>query len=189
MDRAGTGGLAGRALTPLRIELRRPQPAGTDCHARILRAPLIFDSAEDLVAFARADCDRPLDSANRELASRSDEIISQYLQKLDRSTLSLRVRERLMNLLPHGEPSAEQVASDLHLSLRSLQRHLADEGRSYEQVLLSTREDLARGYLQDPRYSIGEIAYLLGYADASCFTRAFRRWTGTSPSRFRAVGA
>lgn len=181
-------GLAGRTLTPLRIELRRSRPEGTDCHARILRAPVMFDSSNDLVAFARADCERPLDTANRELARHSEEIISQYLQQLDRSSmsLSLRVRDRLTSRLPHGEPSAEQIASDLHLSLRSLQRRLADEGSSFEQVLLRTREDLARGYLQDPRYSIGEIAYLLGYADASCFTRAFRRWTGSSPSRFRA---
>ena len=103
-------------------------------------------------------------------------------------TLSLQVRDRLVRMLPEGEPSAEQVASSLHLSLRSLQRRLAEEDSSYEQLLLQTREELARSYLQDPRHAISEIAYLLGYADASCFTRAFRRWTGMAPSVYRAGG-
>ncbi|MCB1636031.1 MAG: helix-turn-helix domain-containing protein, partial [Xanthomonadales bacterium] len=103
-------------------------------------------------------------------------------------TLSLQVRDRLVRMLPEGEPSAEQVASSLHLSLRSLQRRLAEEDSSYEQLLLLTREELARSYLQDPRHAISEIAYLLGYADASCFTRAFRRWTGMAPSVYRAGG-
>ena len=181
-------GLAGRDLTPLRVELRRSKPAGTDCHSRILRAPVIFDAEDDLVAFARADCERPLDSGNVELARRSDEIIAQYLQNLAGGTLSLQVRDRLVRMLPEGEPSADQVASSLHLSLRSLQRRLAEEDSSYEQLLLQTREELARSYLQDPRHAISEIAYLLGYADASCFTRAFRRWTGMAPSVYRAGG-
>lgn len=181
-------GLAGRELCPLRVELRRSRPAGSDCHARIFRAPVRFDAADDLVAFSRADCERPLDSANAELARRSDEIIAQYLQQLEGGTLTLQVRDRLVRMLPEGEPSAEQLACSLHLSLRSLQRRLADEGNSFEQLLLATREELARGYLQDARHSIGEIAYLLGYADASCFTRAFRRWTGMAPSAFRNRG-
>ena len=178
--------LAGRELTPLRVALRRSAPAGHDCHRQILRCPVHFGASADLVPFSRADCDRPLDSANRELARRSDEIIAQYLQQLEQTTsLGARVRDRLIELLPHGEPSAEQIAAQLHLSLRSLQRHLAEEGGSFDQILLQTRQSLARSYLADPRYSISEIAYLLGYADASCFSRAHRRWTGMAPSRAR----
>jgi len=177
--------LAGRQLVPLRVALRRPRPAQVDSFERILRAPIEFGASHDLVAFARADCDLPLDSANRELASRSDELIAKYLADLDRAALSARVRDALIPRLANGEPAAEQVAAALNLSLRSLQRHLADEGTHFDQVLASTRLELARGYLGDKRHAISEIAYLLGYADASCFTRAFRRWTGVSPSQYR----
>lgn len=179
-------GLAGRSLLPLRVCLRRARPAGTDCHERILRCPVEFNSPLDLVSFARDDCLRPLDTANAELARFNDEISRQYLEQLDRSSLRDRVRECLVSRLAQGEPVAEDIAATLHLSLRSLQRHLAEEGSSYDQMLEETRLDLARSYLRG-RYSISEIAYLLGYADASCFSRAFRRWTGQTPSQFRRI--
>lgn len=181
--------LAGRSLVPLHVALRRPRPPGTDCHERVLRAPVSFNAAHDLVAFARADCERVLDSANRELARRNDEIAREYLEQLDRATLSARVHDAILARLPQGEPVAEDIAAHLHVSLRSLQRHLADEDTSFDRILNETRLTLARAYLSDPRYAISEIAYLLGYADASCFTRAFRRWTGKSPSGYRGSAA
>ncbi len=177
--------LVGRQLTPLRVALRRSQPPGTDCHQRILRAPVQFGARRDAVTFAAADCARPLDSANAELARRSDEIISQYLAQLDQGALAARVHDLLLQALPHGEPSADDIAAQLQHSLRSLQRHLAEEGSSFEQILLQLRQQLAEAYLADPRYAIGEIAFLLGYADASCFSRAFRRWQDVSPRAHR----
>ena len=80
---------------------------------------------------------------------------------------------------------AERIAQTLHLSLRSLQRHLSEEGGSYEQVLADTRRDLAQNHLREDDCSISEVAYLLGFADSSSFSRAFKRWTGQSPSQYR----
>ena len=179
--------LVGRELNPLWVSLRHPAPADTSCYQRVWRAPLTFNAERDVIAFSREDCERPLDTANAELARRNDEIISHYLQQLDQATLSGQVRDQLIKSLPHGEPSAEQLAATLNMSLRSLQRHLADAGTSFEQILLQVRQQLAGSYLADPRYAIGEIAFLLGYADASCFSRAFRRWHGQSPRAFRSA--
>lgn len=177
-------GLAGPSLIPLRVCLRRSRPMGMSCHEQILRTAVIFDAPNDLVSFSREDCLRALDSGNAELARHSDEIARQYMEQLDRSSRSTQVRKALMVRLAQGEPAAEEIAATLHLSLRSLQRQLAEEGTSFDQVLDDTRLELARSYLRG-NYSISEIAYLLGYADASCFSRAFRRWTGHSPSQFR----
>jgi AraC-like DNA-binding protein len=77
------------------------------------------------------------------------------------------------------------VAAALHLSERSLQRRLAEAGTRYGEILRDTRHQLACSYLRDPRVSIGEIAWLLGFADQSSFTRAFRRWEGRSPTAYR----
>ena len=74
----------------------------------------------------------------------------------------------------------------MNLSLRSLQRKLAEEGTSYEALLAATRQELALSYLAEHRYSISEIAYLLGFSDTSSFTRAFKRWTGQAPSQYGA---
>lgn len=183
-------GLAGRTLVPLQITLRRPAPPG-DAHARVLRAPLHFGASHDAVCFARPDCERPLDTANRDLALHSDAIAQRFLEQLDRETggLTPRVRAAVMAQLGQGEPVAETIAAQLLMSLRSLQRRLAEEGTSFEALLDELRRVLALDYLRDPHYAVSEIAFLLGYHDASSFTRAFRRWHGVAPSRWRAAAA
>src|SRR3546814_15678017 len=81
--------------------------------------------------------------------------------------------------------SSDVCSSDLHLSVRSLQRRLAEEATGFDALLNETRHELAVSYLRNPRYSIGEITFLLGFSDASAFARAFKRWSGTTPTQFR----
>jgi AraC-like DNA-binding protein len=71
------------------------------------------------------------------------------------------------------------------VSVRSLQRKLADKGTSFARLLEDTRRELSRQYVANSRLSVAEITYLLGFSDPANFTRAFRRWTGQSPSTFR----
>ena len=87
-----------------------------------------------------------------------------------------------MSDLPDGPPTGEAVAARLHLSARSLQRRLADEGNSFSELLDATRLELARSYLEAGTHTVGEVTFLLGYSDASAFSRAFKRWTGVAPS-------
>jgi AraC-like DNA-binding protein len=88
--------------------------------------------------------------------------------------------------LAHGEPDRAQLASTLHLSERTLQRRLADEGCSYKQLLNDTRQQLAERYLSSGDLPAAEIALLLGYSEPSVFFRAFRQWTGLTPGEYRA---
>lgn len=100
-----------------------------------------------------------------------------------------RVERLLLNALAKGAPTARQVADVLGISERTLARRLAAEATTFGQVLDELRQDMAMGYLEDPATSLAQIAFLLGYADQSAFSNAFRRWTGQSPSRFRAEAA
>ncbi|HSW14322.1 MAG TPA: AraC family transcriptional regulator [Solimonas sp.] len=179
----------GSNFSPRRISLRRAPPADTSGYARVLRCPLQFAAADNAIWFPRDAFDRRMADANPELARHNDEIVLRYLARHDRENLRARVRAALTTLLPTGVPTAEKVADALHLSLRSLQRKLAEEGSSYETLLNDTRRELALSYLQDRRYSVGEITFLLGFTDASSFTRAFRRWQGCSPTQFREGGS
>jgi AraC-like DNA-binding protein len=79
------------------------------------------------------------------------------------------------------------VAEILNMSPRTLQRKLGDARTTYKDVLNETRHDLALAYLSAPRHSVSEVTYLLGFSAVSCFTRAFRRWTGQSPTAWRAA--
>jgi AraC-like DNA-binding protein len=94
----------------------------------------------------------------------------------------------LTQRLAHGEPSQEDVAELLNMSARTLQRKLGDGGTTYKEILDETRRVLALAYLSAPRHSVSDVTYLLGFSAGSSFTRAFRRWTGQSPSVWRAGG-
>lgn len=175
----------GRDFSPLRVALRRPPPAHVDRFEAVLRCPIEFGAPRNAVWFPRAAFERAMPDANPELARHNDEVVLRYLSRFDRDHLRARVRAALIELLPAGEPSARKVADALHLSLRSLQRKLADEDTTFARLLGEARRELACSYLRNPRYSIGEITFLLGFADASAFARAFKRWCGVTPTEFR----
>ena len=175
----------GRDHAPLAVYLRRPPPVDARPWQAVFRAPVHFAAAEDMLCFARADLDQPLPDGNPELAAHNEAVLRKRLEALQPDTVARRLRRALEQCLPNGEPSAETLAHGLHLSLRSLQRHLSEEGSSYEQVLADTRRDLALQHLAEADCAIGEVAYLLGFADSSSFSRAFKRWTGQSPSQYR----
>ena len=78
------------------------------------------------------------------------------------------------------------MAKGLHMSRRTLQRKLAEAETTYLKLVDDTRRDLALRYLEDPRRSITDITFTLGFSQQSAFTRAFKRWTGVAPSAFRA---
>jgi AraC-like DNA-binding protein len=100
-----------------------------------------------------------------------------------------RVRRHLVAALHEtgAEATLSAVATKLHMSVRSLQRRLSDEGSTFDDVLEDTRRDLALRYLSDSKIAIAEVAYLLGYSEPSAFHRAFKRWTGKTPAQARAA--
>jgi AraC-like DNA-binding protein len=95
------------------------------------------------------------------------------------------VQARIREQLGHGGPSLESVADALKMGPRTLQRRLADQGVGFQALVDSVRGELARLYIKDGRRPIGEVAFLLGYQELSAFFRAFKRWTGMTPSEFR----
>jgi AraC-like DNA-binding protein len=102
------------------------------------------------------------------------------------STVRGQVRRLVVGLVAQGEPEVAAVARTLATSERSLQRRLQKEGTSFRDVVDDARKELALGYLGDRRLSVSEVAYLLGYAEAGAFVRAFKRWTGQTPGELRA---
>lgn len=179
-------GLYRRDHAPLEVRLRRPAPADPGPWERAFRCPIVFDAAENVLLFGAAAFDAPLEFANPELARQNDEVAARYLARFGKLLIRERLRAVLIEQLPRGEPSQDKAADALHLSSRSLQRRLADEGTSYKDVLDELRRELAMSYLLEARQSISDITYLLGFSDTSSFTHAFRRWTGVAPSRWRA---
>lgn len=178
----------GEQFDPLKIALRRENPGCEDRYQEFFRCPVIFSQPENAIWLDPESVVEPLATANPELVRINDRVASEYLAKLDRSDIVARVRSHLIERLPGGGGDEARVASELNLSLRSLQRKLRAEGVSFSELLEDTRRELGRDYVRDTQLSINEISYLLGFTEPGNFSRAFRRWYGKTPSEFRSPG-
>ena len=133
----------------------------------------------------REDVTRALPTANPEVAVATERLTLEYLARLDRGDIVAQVRSRIRDSLPAGTPTQAEVARVLALSARTLHRRLEEAGTSFTALLDETRRALAEEYLRRTDFSVAEVAYLLGFAEASSFNRAFRRWTGRAPGDAR----
>jgi AraC-like DNA-binding protein len=178
--------IAGRELSPVEVRLPYAEPvhaAALRAHARCLVG---FRAPETALVFRRDDLDRPLPSADATLVGYLDQLAEQAVRTLgSQDTTAGRLRQVLWTRLSGGAPPLRAAAAAMALSPRSLQRRLAGEGTAYDEVLDDLRHELAVSLLQDRGLAVYEIGFLLGYADATAFHRAFRRWRGVSPRRFR----
>lgn len=166
----------GRSYTPLAVHLQRQAPADPKPWHDLFRAPLFFSAPCNLLEFDTAGFDSHLDDGLA-LDSESEQPPLLIWEQ--------RVRSAIENLLPEGEPSVQTIAEALNLSTRSLQRHLADEGCRYDLLLNQCRQNLALLHMSDPHSSLSEVAWLLGFSDPQSLSRAFKRWTGLTPTQYR----
>lgn len=144
-----------------------------------------FDSARNAIYISKEDLDVPLPAANAALARQNDQVVVDFLAKMNKVDLPSQVNRKIIELLPSGDCSNERIAASLNMSVRALYNKLNKAGTSYQELLDNTRKQLAFQYMLREEMSISEIAYLLGFTDCSNFSRAFRRWSGHSPSDFR----
>ena len=180
------------AAAPLEIvEVLLPHAApeeGAAAHEAHFRAPVRWGEARAALVLERRVFDVPLSKADPALLAyfeRQADALAAAHAADEQQELSARVRRLLVDALPAGPPSAENVARRLGVSARSLRRRLGDEGTSFQALLESTRSELAQRHLRDPQLTVSEIAFLVGFSELSPFQRAFRRWTGMSPRDFR----
>lgn len=175
-------------IRPIRVETPLPpKPAAEYAKffgVRVKRAEI------HAVTFSAADAHRPFLTANEAMWRTFEPDLRRRLADLDESaTFEDRVRASLLEALPAGESSMEQVARKLGVSKRTLQRRLHGEATTFQAVLDATREDLARYYLSKTSLSGAEISYLLGFGDPNSFFRAFHAWTGQTTEQVRVHGA
>jgi AraC-like DNA-binding protein len=169
---------------PRAVYLRRTESTHADTYIQAFEAQVIFGANEGQIVFDRATLEAQLPGDNLELALVNDRIAEDYIEALDPSTVSTAVRKLLVELLPTGDANQDKIAKQLNRSLSTLQRQLSADGTSYKDIREYTRRDLAEQYVREGRYSLSQIAYLLGFSDQSNFSRAFRRWTGHSPGSY-----
>ena len=172
-------------ITPLRLELTRPVK-----HRALLErhfgCRVVFKADRNALVFRSSDLDRPFVTHNEELVSMiGTQLDSQLKARSTSDTVSEQVKQTLRQLLAGKRPTLQDVAQELGMGARTLQRRLADANITFQQLVEDTRRELARHYLKQRAVELNEAAFLLGFEDANSFFRAFQGWEGTSPGEWR----
>lgn len=171
---------------PLEVRFINPRPRDLAPYEAFFGCAVTFDSATTVVRLPLGFLNQPLRQPDPGLKALLDAQAREHLARLPpRDDFEARLREALVGLLREGTPSLRACAQRLHCSERTLQRRLDRHETGFQQLLDRTRQQLAESYLHDPRLKLAEVAQLLGYADQAAFTRAFARWNGVTPGRWR----
>ena len=172
-------------LAPVSVTFTHPKPSCSSRFFEYFRSPVDFESTSNSLTLPIDAVDENLPGSNPQLAELNDQIMIEYLAKLDQDHISQRVKAIIIDQLPSGNITDESVARVLHLSPRKLQRQLQSVDTTFNTLLNEIRLDLAQKYLREQKISMTEIAFLLGFSESSAFSRAFKRWMRVSPSEYR----
>ncbi len=170
---------------PLRVEMTRSRPPCGKQLTRYFGCEVVYGAGVNVIAFQRNQTQELLPRQNPALAQASDKVADDYIADMEHHDVVSRARVGLIALLASGEPSRGALAKHLHISERTLARRLSEADTSFRDLLDKTRRELALGYIRQPRYSVADVTYLLGFSDQSNFARSFKRWTGKAPVAYR----
>lgn len=173
-------------FSPIEVFVQHPEPKSKEFHEAWFGCPVTFDADLDALLISKEAMERP--------NILGDEGISRYLiSHLDAELNDLaptppivgQAKDAIAQALSEGAPRMGDIAKDLGLSARSFHRRLSEHGFTFQTLTEDTRRELAEGLLRDKQYSLAEVAFLTGFAEQSSFTRAFKRWLGTTPAIYR----
>jgi AraC-like DNA-binding protein len=172
---------------PITIHLPWSAPNDITEYERVFGCLTTFNKDEVAIILKKEHVEEEIVTADydllRILVAHAEEKSQQINQESGFVTL---VKQSVLKLVKPEFPTLEQVAGHLNISPRTLQRRLKEEGCIYKELIDQLRQEFAINYLKKPDLNIGDIAYLLSYADTSAFTRAFKRWKGKTPNEYRA---
>jgi AraC-like DNA-binding protein len=167
---------------PKAIRFTHSEPSYRDEYDRIFGVPLFFDSHMNALLIDEAFLNMKLPRTNPYLSEIMSTRAEELLKSLESSkTMRGRVENLLVPILHTGEASIDTIAGKLGLSRQTLFRKLKGEGVTFEKVLDELRHKLALHYLNGKKVPVNQTAYLVGFSEPAAFSRAFKRWTGSSP--------
>jgi AraC-like DNA-binding protein len=176
--------LCGPNWTPLEVRLAHRMPEDIAPYRKFFQAPLTFDAEENALLFFAESLRRPLPPVEPQL----QRLLTQQIEALEEQysdQFPEQVRNILRTALLTDHASADQVAALFSMHSRTLHRRLSASGTSFRELVEETRFAIARQMLADTNADVSHVAGMLDYADSSAFTRAFHRWSGTTPAAWR----
>ncbi len=166
---------------------RFPYPiAETTEYERIFRGSVLANSSELEIELDNKYWDKPILTADYDLQDYFLQKMNGWLQNTGaENTLPVRIYNYLLSNAYLFNMSLESVAANFNISPRSLQRKLREEGIGFSEIVESVKQKVAISYLDSGNYQIKDISYILGYNEQSAFLRAFKKWTGKTPTEYK----
>jgi AraC-like DNA-binding protein len=180
---SGSGTIGARLVT---LEYAPPSQEVRKAMEQLYGCPVRFGASANQIEMGPEILNAPLNVHDPEQLRMAEELARKQLadQQQNRDWLA-QVRRQVRDLMVVRSPRRETVAERLGVSVRTLDRRLAESGLTWQKLLDAMRSQLAREYLADPEMNVQTIASRLGFADVRAFQRRFRVWTGTTPSEYR----
>lgn len=168
------------------VHVTHAEPEYRAEYDRIFRVPVVFGSDKNALLIDESWLTRRVKFSSRYVSSILKDHADSLLETLDSSKSTRgRVERLLLPILHTGDVRVASVARKLGLSRQTLFRRLKAEGVTFEKVLDELRHKTALHCLSEKKVSVNETAYLVGFSDPAAFSRAFKRWTGSSPRKMR----
>ena len=182
----GCRDLTHQAISPIRAEFMGEEPSAKVEYADILGCPVKFGAEWTALVYSEETTRLPVQGADTKLL----QILELTCQKIigptpEMEDLVREVRRFIVEGLPKGSANIDAIADELNISSKTLERRLAERGQSFSALLDETRCEAAKHYLKETEMRISQVAYMAGYTEAPALVRAFKRWTGTTPMKFR----
>ena len=176
-----------KEIFPIMVSFKHKKPIELTSHKKAFNCPILFEQPRYAISYKTADLNLR--------TAKADASINRYLlQQVDEKTKGIKipgnkfvhdVETLIKNALPTGIPSIHYISDLTAMSNRTLTRRLSEAGVTYRDLVKKTQEKMAKEMLHKNTLSIGEIAFLTGFSEQSAFNRAFKRWTGLTPSQYR----
>jgi len=178
--------LAGENIAPLKVLFSFPEPSYSTRYLNdYFKCDVEFGAKKTTIIFDLKTTQKTVIAPNPLVTQMHKKILEDFMSRIDRHDLKQLVKSTIFDLLPTGKASQQVVAEILGFSLRNMQRKLHEQGTSYQEVLEKTRKELTLGYIKQFHLTFTEISYLVGFSYTANFNRAFKKWTGKSPSAYR----
>ncbi|MBU2954685.1 AraC family transcriptional regulator [Marinobacter sp. F3R08] len=169
------------------VEIAHAAPAYADEYEKLLGGPVRFDCDITRLAFNSRHLGHPIPRRNPYVYSAVLKQVNALLARLQtRRSFGRKIRRLISKQMATEKIDADSLARQCHMSRQTLYRKLKKEDLSFHGLVEQVRQDKALRYVAGDHYALGEIAFLLGFSELSAFSRAFKRWTGTSPAEYRA---
>jgi AraC-like DNA-binding protein len=179
-----------KRLSPARAEFMHGRPNVRVAYDQYLGCPVKFQAEWDALVYNAETTRLPVIGADDKLLKVLQRACSRILGPAPKKKdLVHDVRELVIDRLTKGPIHIDDVASELGMSSKTLERRLAEKKRTFSALLDDIRSNLAKRYLSDTRFRLEQVAYLTGYSEPAALVRAFKRWTGTTPIQYRETWA